>query len=135
MVHLATGLDEQGPVDRLVRHITYAGLRIWPLGRRKLAAGSVVPLYTWGPAWTTEPYTLSRGNKSLLTVYGGEHFLGGISGYEVAETTDENHGRVALIQHVTLASLHHVTEIDHTDWRKAESILTDAHPVGRLESK
>ena len=62
-----------------------------------------LPLSTRGPAWTSDPYTLSRGNKSLLTVCGGEHFLGGISGYQVAETTDEDPARVALVQHVTLA--------------------------------
>ncbi|MFF3225686.1 alpha/beta hydrolase family protein [Nocardia suismassiliense] len=94
-----------------------------------------LPLSTRGPAWTTDPYTLSRSNKSLLTVYGGEHFLGGISGYAVAETTDENPGRVALVQHVTLAFLRHVTEIDDTDWKTAQSVLADTHPLGRLESK
>ncbi|MBO3682517.1 chlorophyllase [Streptomyces sp. NEAU-YJ-81] len=94
-----------------------------------------LPLSTRGPAWTTDPYTLSRGNKSLLTVYGGEHFLGGISGYQVAETTDEDPGRVALVQQVTLAYLRHVTGIDHTDWETARAVLADAHPLGRLESK
>lgn len=94
-----------------------------------------LPLSTRGPAWTRDPYTLSRGDKSLLTVHGGEHFLGGISGYAAAETTDEDPGRVALVQQVTLAYLRHVTGLDHTDWATAQSVLTDAHPLGRLESK
>lgn len=94
-----------------------------------------LPLSTRGPAWTSDPYTLSRGNKSLLTVYGGEHFLGGISGHAVAETTDENPDRVALVQQVTLAYLRHVTGLDHTDWATAQSVLTGAHPLGRLEGK
>ncbi|MFI1735609.1 alpha/beta hydrolase family protein [Streptomyces acidicola] len=95
-----------------------------------------LPLSTRGPSWTTDPYTLSRGNKSLLTVYGGQHFLGGISGYEAAETTDENPGRVALVQQVTLAYLRHVTGIDHTEWETAQAVLAgDSHPLGRLESK
>src|SRR4051812_8425113 len=89
-------------------------------------ARSVRPLSTRGPAWTSDPYTLSRDNKSLLTVYGGEHFLGGISGYRVAEISDEDPGRVALVQHVTLAFLRHVTGIDHTDWETAQSVLADA---------
>lgn len=94
-----------------------------------------LPLTTRGPAWTSDPYTLSRGNKSLLTVYGGEHFLGGISGYQAAETTDEDPSRVALVQQVTLAYLRHITGIDHTDWQMARSVLADAHALGRLDSK
>lgn len=95
-----------------------------------------LPLSTRGAAWTADPYTLSRGNKSLLTLFGGRHMLGGISGYEVTETTDENPGRVALVQQVTLAYLRHVTGIDSSDWEAAHTILAgDSHPAGRLESK
>ncbi|MEU2729247.1 chlorophyllase [Streptomyces griseoviridis] len=94
-----------------------------------------LPLSTRGPAWTTDPYTLSRGDKSLLTVHGGEHLLGGISGYRVAETTDEDPERVALVQQVTLAYLRHVTGVDHGDWDTARTVLADGHPLGRLESK
>ncbi|MFB4420925.1 alpha/beta hydrolase family protein [Streptomyces sp. QL37] len=94
-----------------------------------------LPLSTRGPAWTSDPYTLSRGDKSLLTVFGGEHFLGGVSGYQVAETTDEDPGRVALVQQVTLAFLRHVTGIDDADWETARTVLAGDHPLGRLESK
>ncbi|MGW0325691.1 alpha/beta hydrolase family protein [Nocardia sp. NPDC003183] len=94
-----------------------------------------LPLSTRGPAWTTDPYTLSRANKSLLTVFGGQHFLGGISGEHVSETTDENPDRVALIQQVTLAYLRHVAGIDHSGWTIAQAVLAPAHPLGRLESK
>ncbi|MCL7380022.1 chlorophyllase [Streptomyces sp. 35G-GA-8] len=113
--------------DQDFSHITAPGL---------VVAGDKddLPLTTRGPAWTTDPYTLSRGNKSLLTVHGGEHFLGGISGYQSAETTDENPDRVALVQQVTLAYLRHITGIDHTDWNNALAVLTD-HPLGHLETK
>ncbi|GAC66541.1 alpha/beta hydrolase family protein [Gordonia soli] len=95
-----------------------------------------LPLSTRGPSWTTDPYTLSgSNNKSLLTVRGGEHFLGGISGYRSSETTDENPDRVALVQHTTLAYLRHVTGIDHTDWIRAHTVLTTSHPLGHLESE
>lgn len=95
-----------------------------------------LPLSTRGPSWTTDPYTLSGGGKSLLTVHGGQHSLGGIAGYEAAETTDENPERVALVRQVTLAYLRHVTGIDHTGWEAARAALTgDSHPLGRLESK
>lgn len=96
-----------------------------------------LPLTTRGPSWMADPYSLSvsRESRSLLTVHGGRHSLGGISGYEVAETTDENPERVALIQQVTLAYLRHVTGIDHADWATVEAVLgVDSHPLGRLES-
>ncbi|MFE2042136.1 alpha/beta hydrolase family protein [Streptomyces sp. NPDC059477] len=114
--------------DQDFSHITAPGLVV--AGDR-----DDLPLSTRGPAWTTDPYTLSHGNKSLLTVHGAEHFLGGISGYRSAETTDEDPARVALVQQVTLAYLRHITGIDHTDWERAQKVLTDGHPLGRLESK
>lgn len=114
--------------DQNFSHITTPGL---------VVAGDKddLPLSTRGPAWTADPYTLSRGNKSLLTVRGGEHFLGGISGHRVTETTDEDPDRVALVQQVTLAYLRHVTGTDHTDWNNAQAALTGNHPLGHLESK
>lgn len=114
--------------DQDFSHITAPGL---------VVAGDKddLPLTTRGPAWTTDPYTLSRGNKSLLTVHGGEHFLGGISGYRAAETTDENPGRVALVRQVTLAYLRHVTGINSADWTTAQTVLDSCHPLGHLESK
>lgn len=63
------------------------------------------PLTTRGPEWFTDAYYLSPGAKSLLTVFGGEHSLGGISGYASTETTDEDPGRVALIQRLGTAFL------------------------------
>lgn len=92
------------------------------------------PLTVRGPDWTTDPYTLSPGDKSLLTLFGAEHFLGGISGYRVAETTDENPERVALIQAVTTAYLRHIFGIDSTGWKIACESLAVSHPLGRLES-
>ncbi|WP_043629053.1 alpha/beta hydrolase family protein [Nonomuraea candida] len=95
-----------------------------------------LPVTTRGPEWTTEPYAFSPGSKSLLTLFGGEHLLGGISGYDAAETTDENPGRVALVGQVTLAYLRHVLGVDGSAWREAQAALAGhAHPLGRLESK
>jgi hypothetical protein len=95
-----------------------------------------LPVTTRGPEWTTEPYTFSPADKSLLTDFGGEHHLGGISGYDAAETTDENPERVALVQEVTLAYLRHVLGIDSSTWIAAQAALAGTvHPLGRLESK
>ncbi len=40
--------------------------------------------------WHADPYFLSPGPKCLLSLFGAEHGLGGVSGYDAAETTDED---------------------------------------------
>lgn len=51
------------------------------------------------------PVLALPGPKSLLTLFGAEHGLGGVAGYDVAETTDEDPGRVAAVQRLTWAYL------------------------------
>ncbi|MFD0782641.1 alpha/beta hydrolase family protein [Micromonospora azadirachtae] len=88
------------------------------------------PLSVRGPDWFTDAYQLSPGSKSLLTLHGAEHSLGGISGYEAKETTDENPERVALIQRVTWAYLRDTLGLKDSTWpAPVQSTL------GRLESK
>jgi hypothetical protein len=95
-----------------------------------------LPLSVRGPEWSTDPYFLSPGAESLLTVFGGEHSLGGIAGYEVAETTDENPARVALIQQLSWAYLRHALEIEQDSWAAAQRALAaDPRPLGRIDSK
>ncbi|WP_018505636.1 alpha/beta hydrolase family protein [Parafrankia discariae] len=95
-----------------------------------------LPLTVRGAAWTADPYHLSPGPKSLLVLNGAQHFLGGISGYQVTETTDENPARVALLQQVTWAYLRHALGVEDASWRTAHRALADSdHPLGRLESK
>ncbi|WP_352301068.1 chlorophyllase [Kineosporia sp. NBRC 101731] len=86
------------------------------------------PLSGRGPDWMTDPYYLSPGPKSLLTVFGGEHSLGGIPGYEAAETTDENQARVAMIQQVT-------TDYLRAGLGLATSGVAVPPELGRLESR
>jgi hypothetical protein len=82
-----------------------------------------------------EPYFLSPGSKSLLTVSGAEHSLGAIPGYEAEATTDENPGRVALIQQVTWAYLRHALGIEDSGWHAAQKALAEGtRRLGRLES-
>jgi hypothetical protein len=89
-----------------------------------------------GPDWRTEPYTLSPGEKSLLTLFGAEHSLGGIASYDVKETTDDSPARVALIQRVTWACLRHALGLDESASQALEKALTGGgNPLGRLESK
>ncbi|WP_405990711.1 alpha/beta hydrolase family protein [Streptomyces sp. NBC_00986] len=93
-------------------------------------------LSTRGPDWFTDPYTYSPGDKTLLTLYGAEHSLGGIPGYEVAETTDESPARVALLQRLTTAFLRSALNPEDTAWQKAAAELAgDPDPLGNLQSK
>ena len=94
------------------------------------------PLTVRGPDWLTDGYHLSPGDKSLLTVLDGEHSLGGISGYDIAETTDENPDRVAFIQRLTTAYLQTALGVDADAWPAARKRLAaDTTPLGRLDSK
>lgn len=89
-----------------------------------------------GPDWFTDPYFLSpSGNgKSLLTLFGAEHSLGGIPGYNVTETTDENPERVALIQRFTWAYLRSAFYPEDPSWLAAHSALSEElNPLGRVE--
>jgi dienelactone hydrolase len=79
----------------------------------------VSPLTTLGPEWFTDAFTFSPGAEWLLTLLGGEHMLGGISGYQVTETTDENPSRVAAVQRLTTAYLRSKLVGDDASWRGA----------------
>ncbi|MFD7068695.1 alpha/beta hydrolase family protein [Streptomyces sp. NPDC059913] len=52
---------------------------------------------TRGPDWFLDAYHLSPAPKRLMAVPNGEHTLGGIAGEAVAETTDPDPARVALV--------------------------------------
>ncbi|MET3985683.1 chlorophyllase [Streptomyces sp. PvR034] len=89
-----------------------------------------------GPAWHTDPYVLSPGPASLLTLFGAEHGLGGISGYDVAETTDENPERVAAVARLTWAYLRSTLYPGDDVWQAAQDALTAGpEPLGRVASK
>ncbi len=89
-----------------------------------------------GPDWFTDPFFLSPDPKSLLTLFGAEHSLGGISGYTVTGTTDENPERVALIQRLTWAYLRSALYLADPSWPAARAELMErANPLGRIESK
>lgn len=65
-----------------------------------------------------DPYYLSNGSKSLLTVFGGEHLLGGLSGYDAAETSNENPECVSMIVQLTSTYLHSGLNPDNTNWQE-----------------
>lgn len=89
-----------------------------------------------GPDWFTDAYTRSPGATDLLTFFGAEHALGGIVGYEVAETTDEDPQRVAVIQRLTTAYLRTALHVDESSWPSARAAVIDgAESIGRVDSR
>ncbi|WP_156727676.1 alpha/beta hydrolase family protein [Streptomyces apocyni] len=93
-----------------------------------------------GPGWHADPYFLSPGPKALLTLFDAEHGLGGISGYDVAETTDESPERVSAVQRLTWAylrsTLYPSSDYPSSDWQAACDALTGgSDPLGRVETK
>ncbi|WP_019929098.1 hypothetical protein [Nocardia sp. BMG111209] len=87
-----------------------------------------------GPDWFTDAYHLSPGAAGLLTLFGAEHSLGGISGYAVTETTDENPDRVAAIQRLTLAYLRSALDPADAGWAAAQADPAGIGGLGRIES-
>ncbi len=89
-----------------------------------------------GADWHADPYFLSAGPKCLLTLFGAGHGLGGVSGYDVAETTDENPERVAAVQRLTWAYLRTALYPEDPAWPAACAALRDSpDPRGRVECK
>lgn len=92
------------------------------------------PLSVRGPDWFTDAYTLSPGGECLVTLFGAEHSLGGISGYLVTETTDENPDRVAWVQRLTGAYLRSALYPGDPSWPTACAALEEMdNPPGRVE--
>jgi hypothetical protein len=93
-------------------------------------------LSTRGPDWWTDGYTLSPGEKSLLTLFGAEHSQGGIHAYGgVPQTSAESPALVDLVQQVTTAYLRSVLGVDETSWLTARDALAHAtDPLGRLQT-
>ncbi|CAM3466427.1 Poly(ethylene terephthalate) hydrolase [Deinococcus saxicola] len=94
------------------------------------------PLTSRGPEWFAEPYQLSPSPKSLLTLFGAEHSLGGVYGFKRTDTTDENPERVALIQQLTLAYLRSTFDPADDSWHQARAALEQhVSPLGQIVSK
>jgi pimeloyl-ACP methyl ester carboxylesterase len=94
------------------------------------------PLSTRGPDWWTDAYRLSPPGKTLLTLFGAEHSMGGIAGYSTHETTDWSPERIALVQQVTTAYLRGALYDEPKALAAAGDALAAApDPQGRLESR
>ncbi len=89
-----------------------------------------------GADWHADPYFLSPGSKCLLTLFGAEHGLGGVAGYDAAETTDEDPERLAAVQRLTWAYLRSALYPEDSAWPTACAALMDTpNPLGRVECR
>jgi dienelactone hydrolase len=93
-------------------------------------------LSTRGPDWFTDVYRLSPGAQSMVTLFGGQHSLGGVHGYRAADTTDESPERVDLIRRTSTAFLRTSLDIDATAWNtEITTVRATPNPAGRIDSK
>jgi predicted dienelactone hydrolase len=88
-----------------------------------------------GADYHADAYRLSPGPKCLLTLRGGEHMLGGVSGYDAAGTTDESPERVAVVQRMTWAYLRSAFYLDDDAWSSACAALGELDDVAEVECK
>lgn len=93
-------------------------------------------LTTRGADWHADPYHRSHGAKWLLTLSGGEHALGGISGFDAKETTDEDPDRLEAVARMTWAWLRSVFDDTDTAWADAcQALDGPASALGNVVSK
>lgn len=96
----------------------------------------VNPSFSARADWRADAYFLSPGPKCLLTLFGAGHMLGGVSGYDAAETTDESPARVAVVQQLTGAYLRTALYPEDPAWPAAcAALAASPTPPGRVECK
>jgi fermentation-respiration switch protein FrsA (DUF1100 family) len=88
-----------------------------------------------GADWHADPYFLSTGPKCLITLVGGHHGFGGVSGYDVAETTDESPERLAVVQRLTWAYFRSTLFPKDPAWSTACAAFEGLNALGRIECK
>lgn len=94
------------------------------------------PRFSDRDQWRADPFHKSPGPKSLLTIYNAEHMFGGISGYDVAETTDDDPERVLFLADATLAYLRSALDPQDASWQQLqETLRRDPQAKGSIERK
>ena len=88
-----------------------------------------------GADWHAEPYHLSPGADALLSLPGGKHHLGGITGYSVAGTDDEDPERLAVTQRMTWAYLRSALGDGDPAWQRAIEAIRSDPSLGQVRTK
>jgi pimeloyl-ACP methyl ester carboxylesterase len=129
--HLAPLAAEHYPMMKYIDFSTMTSPALVVAGDKDLN-----PNFSDRLSYRADAYTCSPPPKSLLTVFGAEHMLGGISGYDASETTDEDPERVAALRALAWAYLRSQLYPGETAWADAIAALKSSqHPVGKVESK
>ena len=96
-------------------------------------APSLTPLPSALPGLCAD---LAAAGGRMLTLFGAEHILGGVSGYDAAETSDENPERVATLRALAWAYLRTTLYPGDSAWAAAVAALESTpDPIGRVDSK
>jgi hypothetical protein len=86
--------------------------------------------------WRADPYYQSPVQSSLLTVFGAEHIYGGISGWDVAETTDESPQLVAFLCESILAYIRSAMDPSDNSWEQLQKdFQNDPNAKARIDNK
>jgi predicted dienelactone hydrolase len=86
--------------------------------------------------WRADAYTSSPGPKSLLTMFGAKHALGGVSGYDVRESQDDDPERLGVVQRMSWAYLRSSLYPDDSAWRDAcVALAASPQPHGKVETR
>ena len=88
-----------------------------------------------GADWHGDTFTLSPGPKDLLILKGAKHALGGVSGWDVAETLDESVERLGVLQRMTWAYLRSQLYEGDSAWTEARQAFEKLEGQGTVESK
>lgn len=84
----------------------------------------------------TDAYTFAPAPKCLVVLRGAGHMMGGISGYDAKETSDESPPRVAAVQRFTWAYLQSALHPDDSAWSTvAAELANDAEMTVSVETK
>lgn len=94
------------------------------------------PFFASRSTWRGDAFTDSPSPKMQLTLLEAEHMLGGISGYDAAETSDENPERVAVVRAMIWAYLRSALFTNDTAWADAVKALESYEtPIAQVTSK
>ena len=86
--------------------------------------------------WRADGYALSPGAKSLLTLFGAKQSLGGVSGYDVRESQDDDVERLGVVRRLSWAYLRSELYPADPAWRDASGALAErSEPQGKVDSK
>lgn len=86
--------------------------------------------------WHADPFHDGPGSDALLTLIGGKHGMGGISGYDAKEADDEHPERLAVVQRMTWAYLRSALYEGDPAWQDACAALQEhARLHGRVDFK